>query len=419
MTPERIHVDREIRRGQGPSAGSFYLGDCVETLDKLCAERPGSVKLIYMDPPYLTGDKFYMRVRVGEQGWVKGRGDLQVLSFADNRDREQYLQFMRRVLERCRELLSDDGMIFVHIDFRLHPHMRLLMDELFGEGNFLNEIIWVYQTGGRSVRHFSRKHDVILFYRKSDKYDFNIDAVKAPPAKPKSNHMRRHVDPDGRVYRSVKVGGKLYTYYDDDPVAPSDVWTDLSHLQQRDPERTGYDTQKPLALLERIVKCASRPGEWVLDPFAGSCTTLEAARRNGRHFIGIDRQPVTANIARRRLNGADYTLCGTDNGGDVEPVCAVERFIGVGFHHVILERFEVPVPGMPEGAQPMDCVDNWSVGYLREDGYEAMVDFARTRRHAALQTELRVPMYAGTLAMCVCDVLGRSWYYRLADFGDE
>ena len=419
MMPERIHIARELRRGNQPSEGLYRLEDCLEGLEALREEYSGRIKLIYMDPPYLTGDKFYARVRVGEQGWQRGRGDLSVLSFTDPKDREQYLDFMRRVVALCRELLSDDGMIFIHIDYRLHPHVRLLMDALFGEDNFLNEIIWVYQTGGRSVRHFSRKHDVILFYRKSEKYDFNIDAVKAPPAAPRSNHMRRHVDPDGRVYRSIRVGGKLYTYYDDDPVAPSDVWTDLSHLQQKDPERTGYDTQKPLALLNRVVRCASRPGDWVLDPFSGSGTTLEAARREGRNFIGIDSQPVTVNLVRRRLNGADYAIFGADNGGDVEPVCEAESFIGVGFHHVLLNRFEVDVPGMPADAAPLDCVDNWSVGYLRGEDYEVMVDFARTRRHAALQNELRVPMYSGTLAMCVSDVLGRSWYYRLADFASE
>ena len=418
MTPERIHIDRELHKGKEPSRGLYRLGDCVECMEAMRADWTGKIKLIYMDPPYLTGDRFYMRVRVGEQGWQKSRG-MQVLSFADPRDRGEYLEFMRRVLALCRELLSDDGMIFVHIDYRLHPHVRLLMDELFGEDNFLNEIIWVYQTGGRSLRHFSRKHDVILFYRKTERYDFNIDAVKAAPAAPRSNHMRRHVDPDGRVYRSIKVGGKLYTYYDDDPVAPSDVWTDLSHLQQKDPERTGYDTQKPLSLLDRIVRCASRPGEWVLDPFAGSATTLEAARRNGRNFIGIDRQPLTVNMARRRLNGAEYALLGGDNAGDVTPDCAVETFIGVGFHHVLLTRFDVPVEGLPADAEPMDCVDNWSLGYLRPEGYEVMADYVRTRRHGALQNELKVPMYAGTLAMCVTDVLGHSWYYRLGDFGDE
>ena len=307
-------------------------------------------------------------------------------------------------------------MIFVHVDYRAYAHLRLLMDELFGERNFLNEIIWVYQSGGRSLRHFSRKHDVILFYAKTEQYDFNIEDVMAPPAAPKSNHMRRHVDPDGRVYRSIRSNGKVYTYYDDAPVAPTDVWADLHHLQQKDPERTGYDTQKPLALLERVVRCSARPGEWVLDPFAGSATTLEAARRTGRHFIGVDSCPLTLNIARRRLHGADFRL--TPNAADlaIEPVCAASAHPGVGFYHVVLERFETPIPGAPEGLAPMDAVDNWSVGYLREGGvYEVMSDFVRTRRAPELKDELQVPVFDGQLALCVNDVAGHSYYYAIEE----
>jgi len=411
MRPERIHVDAELRAGKD-GRGAFYLGDAAGTLEALLPEYAGKIKAIYMDPPYLTGDKFYMRVRVGEECWRRGRGAMQVETFADPRDREAYLQYMRRVLALCRELLSEEGMIFVHVDYRLNAHLRLLLDEIFGEEQFLNELIWVYQTGGRSTRHFSRKHDVILFYAKTERYDFDLNAVKAPPRVPRDNHMRRHVDPDGRTYRSIKVGGKTYTYYDDDPVAPCDVWDDLSHLQQKDPERTGYDTQKPLTLLNRIVRCASRPGEWVLDPFAGSGTTLEAAKRAGRCFIGIDRQPLTLNIARRRLNGATWTARGGDNAAEVEPVCEAEVMPGAGFYHVCLNRFEVAIPGLPAAA-PLDGVDNWSVGYLREDGYHVMEDDVRTRRHGDLRTELRAPAYAGRLAMCVSDVLGRSYYYGL------
>ena len=414
MTPERIHISRELRRGRAASRGLYRLGDCTEALEALRAEYAGRIKLIYMDPPYLTGDKFYMRVRVGEQGWQKGRNVLPVLSFSDTRDREKYLSGMRRVLTLCRELLSEDGMIFLHIDFRLHPHLRLLMDDLFGEDNFLNEIIWAYQTGGRSLRHFSRKHDVILFYRKTEHYDFNIDAVKAPPAAPRTNHMRRHMDPDGRVYRSMRVNGRTYTYYDDEPVAPTDVWQDVSHLQQRDPERTGYDAQKPLALLERIVKCGSREGEWVLDPFAGSGTTLEAARRNGRNFIGIDNCPLTLNIARRRLKGADYSIALNDVPwtGEV-PECAASVHPGVGFYHVVLEDFRTDIPGMPEDGAPLDAVDNWSVGYMRPEGYRVMAEFARSKKAPELARELAVPVYAGELALCVGEVTGRCSYYAL------
>jgi hypothetical protein len=206
----------------------------------------------------------------------------------------------------------------------------------------------------------------------------------------------------------------VYTYYDDEPVAPTDVWQDLSHLQQKDPERTGYDAQKPLALLQRIVKCASRPGEWVLDPFAGSCTTLEAARRDGRNFIGIDRCPLTTNIARRRLAGADYCI-ETQPPADLQraPVCQASIRTGVGFFHVSLEGFDADIPGMPEGHDPMDAVDNWSVGYLRPEGYRVMAEFARSRKEGALRGELAVPVYGGQVALCVGDVTGRSYYYVL------
>ena len=413
MALRPIVVQNEIHPSKTGPEGLFCLGDAVSRLEGLLNEYEGRIKLVYMDPPFMTGDKFYMRVRVGEDEWRRGKGSLALETFSDRLDREAYLDLMRRVLTLCRRLLSDEGMIFVHIDYRTHPHVRLLMDELFGEENLLNEIVWAYQTGGRSVRHFSRKHDVILFYRKTAKYDFNIEAVKTVPTQPKPNHMRRHVDPDGRVYRSIRANGRVYTYYDDEPVAPSDVWSDLSHLQQKDPERTGYDAQKPLALLDRIVRCASRPGDWVLDPFAGSGTTLEAARRLDRAFIGIDSCPLTANIARRRLEGANWRLALDAPSGVAEaPDCAATLQVGVGFYHVLLEGFDASIPGLEEAA-PLDAVDNWSVGYLREEGYRVMASFARSRRAPALLQELAVPVYAGQPVLCVGDVLGRSWYYSL------
>ena len=412
MKPERIKVERERRAGNGPQ-GRFYLDDSASRLEALLPEFEGRIQLIYMDPPYLTGDKFYMRVRVGENGWRTGKTGLTVEAYSDTMDRESYLENMRRVLGLCHRLLADTGMIFAHIDYRVHPHMRLLLDELFGEDNFLNEIIWAYQSGGRSVRHFSRKHDVILFYRKGPSYRFDINAVKAVPSVPRNNHMRRHVDSDGRTYRSIKTGGKVYTYYDDEPVAPSDVWNDLSHLQQKDPERTGYDTQKPLALLTRIVKCASVEGDWVLDPFAGSSTTLEAASLCGRNGIGIDCQRLAVNIFRRRLRSADCLIeLGPEGDASAEPDCEASVQTGIGFYHVYLDRFELPEKALAACA-PLDAVDNWSAGYLRGGVYEVMVEFARGRKHPALQTELRVPMYADPLVICVGDVMGHSWYYAL------
>ena len=412
MALEQIRVTTEWHPATGDVKGMFCLGDAIERMEALMPDWEGKIKLIYMDPPFMTGDRFYMRVRLGEAEWQRGKGSYALESFADRQSREDYLAMMRRVLELSRRLLSEEGMIFVHLDYRAHPHVRLLMDELFGEENLLNEIIWVYQSGGRSIHHFSRKHDVILFYRKSDKYDFNIDAVKAPREKPRTSHMRRHVDPDGRVYRSIRSGGRVYTYYDDDPIAPTDVWQDLAHLQQKDPERTGFDVQKPLSLLDRIVKCASRPGDWVLDPFAGSATTLEAAKLNGRNFIGIDRSPLTLNIARRRLRGADYRIILDDK--IPTSVCSAAVHAGVGFYHVVLEDFSTSIDGLPEGIDPLDIVDNWSVGYLRDEGYQVMAEFARSKREGALRRELAVPAYLGELALCVGDIAGGSHYFALS-----
>ena len=410
MALRRVEISREIHEGSEAN-GRFLLADVRDGLDRLLETQAGQVKLIYLDPPFQTGEKFVMRVRVGEQEWKSGHGTLALPTFSDALGREEFLELMRDVLTRCRMLLRDDGMIFLHIDYRTHPHLRLLMDEIFGEDNFLNEIIWVYQTGGRTLRYFSRKHDVILFYRRGPAYDFNVEAVMAPPAEPRANHMRKHVDPDGRVYRSMRVNGRVYTYYDDDPVAPTDVWSDLSHLQQRDPERTGYDTQKPLSLLDRIVRCGSRPGDTVLDPFAGSSTTLEAARRLGRNFIGIDRCPMALNIARRRLRGAAYALEYPPFPG--EPVCEASAAPGVGFYHVRLDRFELE-PGLVDRALPgLDGVDCWSVGYVRGGEYRAMAESARTKRSPELAAALDAPAYAGQLALCVSDVTGRCFCYEI------
>lgn len=410
MMLEPIRISREIHEGSG-SKGEFRLGDTLSALDAISEQYAGQVKVIYLDPPFLTGERFFMRVRVGEAEWKSGKGSLPLETFVDQKDRPAFLNMMRKVLEASHKMLREDGMLFLHIDYRTHPYLRLMMDEIFGESNFLNEIIWVYQSGGRTMKYFSRKHDVILFYRKSPLYDFNVEEIMVAPSEPRQNHMRRHVDPDGRVYRSIKSGGRVYTYYDDDPVAPSDVWADISHLQQRDPERTGYDTQKPLQLLNRLIRCASREGDLVMDLFAGSSTALEAAKKSNRNFIGLDRCPMTLNIARRRLKGSSYTLTFPPFEGN--PTVSATMYPGVGFYHITLEEF-IPEPGaLPREFDGLDAVDNWSVGYLREDGYHCMAESARTRSHPALKTTLDAPVYAGDLAMCVSDVSGRCFYYRI------
>ena len=411
MSLEVFQPIREVHIGNG-SQGRFLLGDVLEKGNQLLPEYSGRVKLIYLDPPFATGDTFVMRVKLGQEGWRSGKSALSVKTFHDSSDLESFLSMMKKVLMLCREFLRDDGMIFVHMDWRVHAHMRLMMDDIFGSSNFMNDIVWVYQTGGRAVKHFSRKHDNILFYRKSPACDFNVDEVKTPPAEPRSNHMRRHVDPDGRIYRSINSNGRIYTYYDDDPVAPSDVWSDLHHLQQRDPERTGYDTQKPLVLLDRIVRCGSRKGELVMDLFAGSSTTLEAAKRLERDFIGIDNCPLTAGLARRRLCGSQYSI--EPIPPDYIPRANVTVNAGIGFYHITLDEFDIgDIAGRT--LDGLDAADNWSVGFLRDGDYTVMDEFWRTRRWPEFKRTLDLPVFTGEPAICVGDVLGGSHYFRIID----
>lgn len=258
----------------------FYAMDARDGLALLKKEGLRA-QLCYIDPPYLTGRDFG--------------------AYADRLSPQDYYAMMRQVLQGIYDVLDDAGSIFVHIDERTHARLRLMLDEIFGEENFRNEIIWAYKTGGRSTEHFSRKHDVILYYAKSSAayFDAMQDAQIRKDAR--LNHMKRGVDEGGRSYRSIISHGKEYRYYDDELVPPSDVWDDIPHLQQRAPERTGYPTQKPLRLLERILKCASRPGDLVLDTFAGSGTTLAACRTLERNFIGMDASEEAQKVIKNRI----------------------------------------------------------------------------------------------------------------------
>jgi len=176
-----------------------------------------------------------------------------------------------------------------------------MMDEIFGYENFLNEVIWHYKSGGRSREFYSNKHDVLLIYTKTKKYVFNADAIGVQRGEVTNHHMKRNVDADGRVYWTIRSGNKIYKYYEDDLLTPEDVWTDISHLQQKDPERLGYFTQKPEALLKRIILASSNPGDIVADFFCGSGTTLAVAEKLGRRWIGSDLSRYAIHVTRKRL----------------------------------------------------------------------------------------------------------------------
>lgn len=401
---------KEVHLGSG--AGGYLLRRSLPGCAKELLERfGGQVQMIYIDPPFNTGQRFDMKMRVGEEDWKRSRSRLTLPAYDDRwRSEEEYLAMMRGTLGLARDLLREDGTLFLHIDARMHARLRLMMDEIFGAQNFLNEIIWAYQSGGRALNHFSRKHDIILFYRKSRSYYFNIRAVPVPRVENRSNHMRRCVDAQGRTYRMIRSGGKEYVYYDDDPAYPGDVWDDVSHLQQKDPQRTGYDTQKPVKLLERIVLCASRPGDLVGDLCCGSGTTLVAAAQSGRRFLGIDESLTAQSVSRKRLLGRKMEL-----EAEAQEVCArVDATIlpAIGFYTLRLTRYEMePQLGRFEG---LDAVDQWSAGFLREGVFHPYAHAARSKQSPRLEEMLEIPVLLGTPCIETVDVLGRRAYYCFA-----
>ena len=388
---------RQEVHGDG-SGGDLLLRDAREDFSPWA----GEAACVYLDPPFMTGEDFSLRMRIGQEGWETGRDALVLPAYSDRfASRQQYLDFLRKALENARALLRDDGSLFLHLDSRMSAHARLLCDELFGESNFVNEIIWAYQTGGRTMKRFSRKHDSILFYRKSRRQYFDITAVPLSRSEHRQNHMRRCVDENGRSYRTIQSGGKTYTYYDDDPVYPGDVWADVSHLQQKDPQRTGYDTQKPQALLNRIIRCASRPGDLVADLFGGSGTTAVAAAQIGRRFLSSDISPLALLVSRKRLLGSAMTL--TAPTGAPGACLQAEFEPGIAYHDVCLVDYQPPEGGPVTG---LNAVDQWSVGFFDEGVFRAQASAARQKQTPALPSVLQLPQLRGVPAILIADVYG-------------
>lgn len=309
----------------------LLCGDNLPVLREQVAD--GSVDLCYSDPPFFSRRDHRSRSLEGE-GDVRGFTDRWAWGEEAEREwqevREEgckmaaaaallrglreafgegpllaYLVSLTLRVAEIRRVLAAHGTLYLHVDASAAHYLKTLCDALFlpGGGEFRNEIVWSYESGGRGTRDFPWKHDTILRYTKSGRWTFDAAAVRLPRATLRRNHLKRETDADGRVFHSIKSAGKVYRYYEDEGVVPSDVWTDLSHLHQRDPERVGYPTQKPEALLARIIAASSRPGDLVLDAYCGGGTTLAAAQKLGRRWVGIDRNAEAIAVARQRLAG--------------------------------------------------------------------------------------------------------------------
>ena len=343
----------------------------------------GQVQCVYLDPPFMTGKRFSRKRAYGEQGWKRGTPSLTLPGFADCFENEQaYLRLLRRMILLSREMLNETGVFYLHLDWRMAAKAKILCDRIFVEHYFLNEIIWSYESGGRAKKYFSRKHDVILLYAKSKDYFFDLTRVPLARGDGKRNHMARGRDEQGRLFSYITSNGKEYRYYDDEPVYPGDVWNDISHLQQRDPERTGYATQKPLKLLERLLLPVTNPGDLVVDLCCGSGTALEAAQKLDCRFAGLDLNPEAVAITLSRLKPENLTvLCPC--GGKAELLAENEE------NRFRMDGLEVSHPAFPAKTTPLDNLESWETGILEDGVFRADQCFRRSYRYPELQQLLK------------------------------
>ena len=257
-------------------------GNNLLALHTLKDRYAGKVKLIYIDPPFNTSSDGF--------------------KYNDKFTRSTWLTFMKNRLEIARELLAEDGNLIVHIDWHESHYLRVLLDKIFGEQNLVNELIWNYSSGGSYKNSFAKKHDTLYWYSKTKAYKFYPEnkMVGTERGPQKRNNMKKNVDDDGRIYYSIMSAGKEYRYYEDDLVVPDDVWK-ISILQQQDPERTGFNSQKPEKLLARIIGALSEDNDIVLDFYMGSATTQAVAMKMNRRFIGVEQMDYINTVSVPRL----------------------------------------------------------------------------------------------------------------------
>ena len=276
---------------------SIYFEDNIALLERL---EPASFRLIYIDPPFNTG-RAQRRKRIrtvadasgGDRLGFSGRSyRSEVVSQASYQDRfTDFAGFIRPRLEQAHRLLTNDGALVFHIDYREAHYCKVMLDELFGRDAFLNEIIWAYDYGARSKRRWSAKHDTLFIYVKDPKnYVFNFEAMDRIP----------YMAP-GLVTPEKAKRGKT----------PTDVWWHTI-VPTNGAERTGYPTQKPLGILRRLIAVHSEPGDHVLDFFAGSGTTGEAALELGRRCTLVDQNPQAVEVMLRRLERYQPVVYGWD-----------------------------------------------------------------------------------------------------------
>jgi site-specific DNA-methyltransferase (adenine-specific) len=278
---------------------------------------PASAQLAYLDPPFGVGVAFGAR---RAEGGERAHGPV---AYHDRRTSiGAYLEWLEARLAIVRDLLASDGTMWLHLDHRAVHEAKGVCDRVFGADAFAGEIVWLPGNGARGARRGPAvTHQTLLIYTRTEDFVWNgRDPALREPFAPVSLSMHfTKSDAEGRRYRERTIAGRTYRYYADEGRAMGSVWSDCPAMVANTPlrsETTGYPTQKPLKLLERIVRASSRPGGLVVDPFCGSGTTLVAAAKLGRAFAGCDVGELAIETASERLRaegaGAELRVCSSE-----------------------------------------------------------------------------------------------------------
>lgn len=295
-------------------ANRLIHGDNLKAMHLLLTEFEEKIDLIYIDPPYGTGRKFARNEK-------KSSDSSKKIDFDDswNGGLEDYLQMIFDRLQMMKRLMSPEGSIYVHVDWHASHYVRVLMDEVFGRENFQNEIVWCYREAVNSKKRWNRKHDLIFFYSKSGKFKFNYSEVLEKHSDSTVKKYRKHDEKgpyrlmgrgiSGSPIRSArdvsteweeKHPELTFRHYLPEGKLPVDYWM-IDIVNQASAERTGYSTQKPEPLIERIIKASSSEGDILADFFCGSGTLPVVASRYGRKWVACDSSQNAIETAKKRL----------------------------------------------------------------------------------------------------------------------
>lgn len=406
--------------------GEIYLGDNIELLIELIGKvKSGTfqgINVVYIDPPFYSKALYSATVK-----WEDKRLECTAYDDRWSLGLEAYLEQMALFLYLVKEVLADDGLIWIHLDWHVTSYVKIIADSIFGYDNFVNEIIWTYKSGGSTRRRFSRKHDNILVYSKSKDYKFI-------PQEEKSYNR------GGKPYRFKGVEEFCdekgwYTV-----VNMKDVWN-IDMLGRTSSERTGYATQKPYKLLERIILSSSEEGDWCADFFSGSGAFGKVAAGLKRNFILCDREKLAVHTAEKTIIDEydDYEIStsydsiehieenvkesvkGNDNidvslkdcnkkGESVSYEVSLRGYVPRDYSCVKSEEFKEKIAGLSR-VDGLSLIDFWSLGYLDEENvYTPLKAFKRKGDILTYTCEVH---RIKDIWVCVNDIFGNKTFAKI------